>query len=111
MILRDGLLPKRCGGLGDTRAIPALINALNDNDDMVRRFAAEALGALDDKCVVPALIDALDDNNDMVRWSVTEALGKLIDCTAVPALIDIFGGNQSIKNKFWAAEALVKLSR
>ena len=39
--------------LGDNRAVPDLINLLNDDDSDIGQLAAEALGKLGDKSAVP----------------------------------------------------------
>ena len=78
---------KALDGLGDTRAVEALINALVDTNPIVRRAVAEALGGLGDARAVEALINALVDTNPIVRRAVAEALGGLGDARAVEALI------------------------
>ena len=77
-------------GLG-APAVPALIQALGDLSENVRRAAAEALGKLGDPQAVPALIKALGDDWNAVRRAAAEALGKLGDPQAVPALIQALG--------------------
>jgi FOG: HEAT repeat len=68
-----------------TPAVPALIQALGDSDSAVRRAAAEALGELGDPQAVPALIQALVDDWDDVRWAAAVALGKLGDSSRARA--------------------------
>ena len=70
------------GELGDNRAVPALINRVNDND--VVQDATEALGKLGDKSAVPHLINALNHDDDDVQEAAAKALGKLGDKSASP---------------------------
>lgn len=109
---------KALSDLGDERGVSALTNALNDSDDFVRALAAEALVGVADIGMVPALISALKnsddlarDYDDLVRHHLAVALVELGDRSVAPVLIEILGGNESIGLKFWAAEALVKLSQ
>src|SRR5205823_4902352 len=58
-------------------AVPALIDALKDKKDRVRRFSAKALGDVgpEAKAAVPALIEALRD--DQVRAMAGYALKRI----------------------------------
>ncbi len=81
------------GKIGDVRAVPALIAALEDEDLGVRRRAVEALGKIIDKCgkvdsVVSALCGAMKDNDEVVRRYASEELNKIGDGRAVSALVD-----------------------
>ncbi|OYT68772.1 MAG: hypothetical protein CFK48_10465 [Armatimonadetes bacterium CP1_7O] len=67
-------------------AVPALMQALRDEDKDVRSAACEALGAIGDASAVPALIKALGDWR--VRSAACRALGAIGDASAVPALIN-----------------------
>jgi HEAT repeat protein len=69
-------------------AVPALIEALKDDDEDVRRAAAGALGEIGDPQAVPALIEALKDDDEYVRRAAVGALGKIGDLQAVPALLE-----------------------
>lgn len=57
------------GQMKDERAVPVLINVLDDQqeDPMVRHEAAEALGAISDKIALPILQKYLNDPEDCVR--------------------------------------------
>ena len=66
------------GKLGDARAIPYLIDALNDEDSVIRYIAAEGLGALGDPSVVDSLRQREDDPDEHVRSAVQESLRSLI---------------------------------
>ena len=74
------------GGLGDARAVPALVEAMDDSHAMVRMKAAVSLGRLGDVRGLPALLDALADSARIVRVQVPFALmdiGYLPDGSAV----------------------------
>ena len=68
--------------------MPALIEALKDEDGRVRSNAARAQGYIgpEAKVAVPALIQALKDEDKYVRDDAAWALGK-IGPAAVPALV------------------------
>jgi DNA polymerase III delta prime subunit len=62
--------------LGDV-AIPALLEALRDDDPM-NFMAAEALGCTTPQIVIPILLKEITDNdNDNVRWGSIRALSNL----------------------------------
>lgn len=63
------------GYLGDTTALPELLDRLGDDHPSVRYFAAIALGDLGDPRAVPALRGALKEGAE--RGAVEEALAKL----------------------------------
>ena len=70
-------------------AVPALIDALKDEDAQVRWRAAEALGAIR-QASVPALMTALKDEQAEVRWRAADALGMMGSAAkdAVPSLVE-----------------------
>jgi len=89
-------------------AIPALREALKHEDWGVRHVAAEALGKLGDQESIPALREALKDEESLIRYVAAEALGKLGDQESIPAL------REALKDEDWgvryaAADALGKL--
>ena len=74
------------GGLGDARAVPALVEAMDDPHAMVRMKAAISLGRLGDVRGLPALLDALSDSARIVRVQAPFALmdiGYLPDGSAL----------------------------
>jgi HEAT repeat protein len=81
-----------------SEVIPALLEALKDEDDFVRRSAAAALGRLGEIAaqradVIPALLGALRDEDPWVRASAAEALGRLGEAATqhpgvIPALLE-----------------------
>jgi len=66
--------------------VPALIEALQQEDWLFRVEVCRVLGAIRDPSAVPALIQALWDPD--ISFAVCEALGQIGDPQAVPALID-----------------------
>lgn len=64
------------GGEPATRAIPKVIETLNDTDVRIRRAGAETLGRFgaDAKDALPALRNALRDEDAEVRLSASEAI-------------------------------------
>ena len=85
--------------------LPALTQALRDEEWWVRRAAAWALGEIGDPQAVPALVGALGDKDEDVRQTATEALGEIGDPQALPALFGALG-DESWWVRREAAEAL-----
>ena len=106
-----------CMGEPARGAVPALIEALKDDSEWVRRNAADTLGNIGPlaRSAVPALIEALRDDRPVSRWSLSDAplrenvmialakMGQLPHLT--PVLKDALQDqNQYIRS--WAAIAL-----
>ena len=72
--------------LSDARAVEPLIRALSDEDSLVRRVAAYALGQFRDKRAIQPLIAAFDDETFGVRLSASLALGQIGACAVEPLL-------------------------
>jgi len=72
------------GKLNDKRAVPALIQALKDENESVRGVAATSLGRLGDKASANALLQASSDPSEFVRSQAKKALE--IVANAVPSL-------------------------
>jgi HEAT repeat protein len=78
----------RLGEIGDPRAIPGLIQALDHNHGfIVRMWAAHALGDLRDSQAVEPLIQCLEDEESCVRSAAARSLGKIGDQRTVEPLI------------------------
>ena len=78
------------GQLGDSRAIPALINALEwKYDSYLHSCAAEALGEIGDPVAVPGLIVALTDGHARVKGHAAQALGRIGDPRAIRPLVSV----------------------
>jgi HEAT repeat protein len=66
------------GELEDPRAVPALIERLEeDEDEFVRAFAASALGDIGDERAIEPLQNALDDEDERVRDAAAASLDQL----------------------------------
>lgn len=76
------------GRLGTSRAMLALMQALEDESPEVRRHAAHAIGAARNTRVVPWLVEALDREADAeVQEALVTALGGVATDDAVARLI------------------------
>ncbi|NLB00605.1 MAG: HEAT repeat domain-containing protein [Methanomicrobiales archaeon] len=75
------------GDIGDPTAIPALIDALDDEDTYVRSRAALALGAIGEPARTE-IIAALSSGSEHIRQSAVMALGRLGDESSIPPLIE-----------------------
>ncbi len=96
------------GNIGDSRAVPLLIESSNDPHENVRRACAWALGNIRDSRAVPLLIELLNDNDFAVRRTSIEALGKIGEPSAVPLLIETLNGTDISARKA-SAEALGRI--
>ncbi|MGD2152501.1 MAG: HEAT repeat domain-containing protein [Gemmatimonadales bacterium] len=76
------------GALQADDAVARRVSELQDDDPLVRRYAAWALGELEDTRGVRALIGALEDGNADVRLVAAWALGEIKDNMAIPPLIE-----------------------
>jgi HEAT repeat protein len=78
------------GVLGDTSAIPALVQCLRDEDIDVSIDAAEALSRIGNPSAIPALLDSLThDPNGEVKTAVVKALGKIGGTDVIVPLLEI----------------------
>lgn len=97
--------------LQDERAIPHLINLLNDVCPLVRVSAAYALGRNPDPTAVDPLIEQLHkDWNGYVRKGVVWALGNCRDRRALPMVIDALCTDISAV-RLWAASSLAQMAK
>jgi HEAT repeat protein len=74
------------GNLGDRRATPLLVDALNDRAPETRIYAALALGRLGDPAAVPPLMKVFATDERDVRKAAAYALGETRDPRALPML-------------------------
>jgi len=61
----------------EAQAVDPLVEALGDNEPIVRQYAAYALGEIGDKRAIEPLTKMLDDDNADVRTKVSESLKKI----------------------------------
>lgn len=89
------------GKIGDTRALPALLEGLAGEDrEELRGDAAAALGAIGDPTALPALLGALDRESFPVRIRLVDALGAFPEDDSIDALARLVeGNNQSLRRR------------
>lgn len=75
------------GDLVDTRAVPALMELLDEREDQVRLAAVLALAKIADPRAAPRLMPLLSDPDGDVRTATVIALGMIGDGAAVPGLL------------------------
>src|SRR4051812_19582311 len=73
------------GKLKDKRAVPALMQALHDENESVRGVAAGSLGQIGDKSAANALLSATNDASEFVRGQAKRAL-ELVSAQPAVAL-------------------------
>ncbi len=78
---------EKLGNLRNTRAVDALVTALNDEDSDVRFAAAQALGYIKDPRAVESLITSLGDSSWGVQAAAAESLGWIGDTRAIGPLV------------------------
>ncbi|MFP4412935.1 HEAT repeat domain-containing protein, partial [Coleofasciculus sp.] len=78
------------GRVGGEDEIPALLQALENQNHQIRASAAEALGEIGSKKVIPALFQAIEVKTPLdslvVHPKVIEAIGKIGDSEELPQL-------------------------
>lgn len=80
------LVARVLGIIGDVRAEPAMMSALESEDPELRIRAAAALGTVGSLACVPALLRALRDPEWEVRAQAAAALGRQMDDRAIEGL-------------------------
>lgn len=95
-------------GINANNAAPSLIQALHDEDEQVRTFAARSLNYIGDPQAVEPLIHALRDEDMGVRADAASALGKLKDKRAIVPLLEML--KEKKRNYQCAAEALREIT-
>ncbi len=93
---------------GNAAAVPSLMARLNDPDQTVGLYVAQALGELAPQSALPQLRSGLNDRNADVRWRSALALGELHDAGAVTGLTVTLRDNDPMVQRM-AAEALAKI--
>jgi len=100
--------------IGDRRAVPGMIAALEDPSLKVRGFAASGLGDMADPSAVDpllALFGRLADNREETKARVADALGKLRDARAAPAIEESLRTLRDPAYVRWATPALARLKK
>lgn len=70
----------------DAKVAEALVAALGDPDELVRKAAAKALGETHDESLLRPICDALRDRTPHIREAAADALRQLHSPNAIPAL-------------------------
>ncbi len=79
-----------------TRAVDSLIEALNQDNLLIKEAVIEALGEIGDPKAVPSMISLLEDENFAIKISAIRALEKIGDSRALPFLEKILELNDDI---------------
>ena len=94
--------------IGDRKAIPSLIKALNDSDDAVREDVALALGGFGGEEVAAELKKAFEkESSNRVKGFIVQSIGYTKDQEQVDWLIDILQKDE--EKRIYAAIALGEL--
>ena len=103
-----GLIPA-LGNIGDTKAIPVLLKALNNqNEDWLgREMAARALGQIGSNTAVPDLLEAVWMVD--TRYEAIVALASIRDVRAASIFIDALNDSEDIEIVQAAERGLEKL--
>lgn len=95
--------------IDDERRVPALIQALESPNPIVRQIAADLLGGLGDQRAIEPLLARLDDGKILVKlWAVT-SLGKLRAVRAFDPLCRLLENADSSTLCYTVIEALGNL--
>ncbi len=89
-------------------SIEELLNALEHDDPIERRYAAEDLGEFGDPGAVPALIKALDDPDRAVREAAADALINISGEEVVKAVVPLLY-SEVVHLRNYATEVLAQL--
>ncbi|MBE9524853.1 MAG: HEAT repeat domain-containing protein [Chloroflexi bacterium] len=108
----DDLAVRQCAALGlkhqpSKTAIPDLIAVLNENDQLIKRLAADALIAIGPDSV-PALIQELQRVDSSARAEAARALSFIEDESAIPILF-VALNDESMLVQYWAEDGLTRL--
>ena len=95
------------GIMGESRAVPNLIDALKDADPWVRHEAAVALGRVGDPHAVAPLIESLNDPLEHVRMAAMATLCSLGQASISPLIQALVDKNEDVSRR--AALALATI--
>ena len=91
-------------------AVPQLIDELKNDDALVRRQAAQALGEIKDPRAVKPLIGLLQDKDPLIRRHTVNALGKIGDPRGASPLVAILKDETEQSHvRMTAAQALGRI--
>ena len=102
------------GAVGDTRATPRVLRALEENDGQVRFWAVFALKHIKDPASIDGLVAAFKDTSTLgaikvaklVHESIAEALGEIGDARVVPPLAEYIKTGKFASARLGSAKAL-----
>jgi HEAT repeat protein len=83
------------GRIGDRRAVPSLLMALNFADSELRPGMLEALGLLGDRTALAKIISLLSDTDESIRLSAVRAVQRIPDRRAVKPILAIINQTQN----------------
>ncbi len=112
-LLDDERIHPATVALGRTKkkeAVPILIRAIDNPDEMVRMLAAEGLGEIADKEAYASLTRLISDKEATVRGAAATSLGKIGDPRAIPILESLLGDSIPVV-AISAAEGLTRLGK
>lgn len=96
------------GHLGDVRAVPALLEGLNDPDAENQMNTLLALGSIGDKSAVPGIVQRLGSNDPGVRKMAAFVLSAIKDPSSIHDLqVALNDPNDEVR--WYAAIALAKM--
>jgi hypothetical protein len=95
-------------GLKVIKKIIPLIQALKDEDSVVRASAAWALGTSNrDEKIINSLIETLSKEDDeFVRYNIMKTMGEIKDDKFIPSILEIIRKDIEIKNRLKGIEIL-----
>ena len=97
------------GHLGDARAVPALVDGLNDTDPENQMNTLLALGSIGDKSAVPDIVGRLTSNDPGIRKMAAFVLSAIKDPSAIHDLqIALNDTNDEVR--WYAAIALAQVN-
>lgn len=93
-------------------AVPVLVQAMRDRNDLVRRFAATAIGEIGSKAseAIPVLVQATKDQDPLVRIAAAKAIWRVDKNikSALPTLVHALKGNSGMA-RMSAADAVAQI--
>jgi HEAT repeat protein len=88
-----GAAARALGHLQANKAVPALMETLNDSIYHTRCGAARALGQIGDERAVESLIGTLGDEREYIRWTAADALNRIGSCSVDSLIRFIYENN------------------